>query len=412
MLILRAVDPTAFERAKKYVGFDAAASAVLRETRPAVVRHLPAVVDDFYTAIEEDSVAAAVLQGGAAQILRLKHTLAQWLDGLLLGPHDEAYVEARSRIGRVHVRIGLSQELMFTAMNRIRSHLSAVFHEELGADVSRYLEATDALNKILDLELAIMLDSYRDHWTQRARAHERLSTIGQLTAGIGHELRNPLATIESSLFLSERRLAELGVSDPELLRHQQRIVLQVRYCTKTISDLLDLAREHPPELRRIRLLPAVERAIEETQAAPEIRWRVEVEPELVVLVDADDLHRVLVNLLQNAVQAQPNGGRVLVRARSDDNGSEILVEDEGPGIPPELRKQVFEALFTTRPRGSGLGLALCRRIMDAHLGEIDVLESAGGARLRVWFPQRGDGSDPGPHGKPGRAPGAAIDQDR
>jgi two-component system, NtrC family, sensor histidine kinase HydH len=108
--------------------------------------------------------------------------------------------------------------------------------------------------------------------------------------------------------------------------------------------------------------------------------------ELVIHADPDDFALVLNNLVGNAAEAQPRGGRVQVSAGAVPGGVEIFVEDAGPGVPEELRGRVFEALFTTKARGTGLGLALCRRVVIAHGGEIGLLGSDSGARFRIFLP--------------------------
>src|SRR3954465_8037853 len=114
---------TFFESLKQYVGFTEASSSALRELYPLARPSFVPIVDDFYRAIEAHPGARAAITGGSAQVERLKQTLIQWLDSMLLGPHDETYYQLRARIGRVHVRIDLPQGFMFTAMNRIRVHL-------------------------------------------------------------------------------------------------------------------------------------------------------------------------------------------------------------------------------------------------------------------------------------------------
>src|SRR5262245_65745702 len=111
-----------FENIKLYVGFTGASSAALRELHPIAQPFFGPIVDDFYAAIEAHPGARGAITGGQAQIERLKGTLLQWIDKLLQGPHDEAYFELRARIGRMHVRIALPQQYMFTAVDRIRLH--------------------------------------------------------------------------------------------------------------------------------------------------------------------------------------------------------------------------------------------------------------------------------------------------
>src|SRR6185369_14926183 len=118
-----------------------------------------------------------------------------------------------------------------------------------------------ALHQILDIELAIMLETYRDDLLTKNRTAERLATIGQFAAGIGHELRNPLGVVESSAYLVSRRLEQLQVVDPGVARHMEKIATEVKRSGKTINDLLELARSRPLVRRRIDARDFVAQAI-------------------------------------------------------------------------------------------------------------------------------------------------------
>src|SRR5262245_20924698 len=162
--------PSFFENIKLYVGFTASSSAALRELHPIALPFFAPIVDDFYEAIEAHPGARQAITGGKAQIERLKQTLVKWMDKMLLGPHDEEYYELRARIGRMHVRIALPQEYMFTAMDRIRVRLLDVVRTNITDDPARVERTATALNQILDLELAIMLETYREDLETKHRS--------------------------------------------------------------------------------------------------------------------------------------------------------------------------------------------------------------------------------------------------
>jgi signal transduction histidine kinase len=381
------MDLETLESMRRYVGFDAALAAELVALASVARPHFPAIVDDFYAAIEAHPRAASVITGGGAQIRRLKSTLAGWLGSVLQGPYDAVYLESHARIGKVHVRIALPQELMFTAMNRIRSQLLSVVNAHYAADPEQAARTARAVNAVLDIELAIMLDTYREDLAEKVRSSERLATIGQLAASIAHELRNPLGAIDSSLFLVRRHLDKMGFQDAVLAKHHQRITEQVAHCAKTIDDLLDLARDRPPQRRRTQLAPLLDRAVDHSGTRERLELAVSVPDALTVDVDPDDLSLVLANLLLNAAEAQGESGTARVTAAEQDAGVEIRVCDDGPGVPREIRHQIFDALFTTKARGTGLGLALCRRIVGAHGGELELVDTERGTCLRIWLPR-------------------------
>ena len=382
------MDLTFFESLKRYVGFDEAASTALRDVHPLVQPSFVSIVDDFYAAIEAHPEARAAIKGGAPQIERLTQTLIRWLDTLLLGPHDEAYHQLRSRIGRVHVKIGLPQGFMFTAMNRIRVHLLDVIRERLTDEPAALERTATALHQILDLELAIMLETYREDLVLKNRNAERLATIGHFAASIGHEMRNPLGVIESSLFLLRQHLGPEAASAPNVAKHLDRIGGEISRANKTIHDLLDLARNRPPHCHRTELRGLVESAAQLSLLPASIEVTIATDPaDLVVYVDPDQIRQVLVNLFTNSIQAMPRGGRIDISGQAlSPSATRVRVCDDGPGIPVEARSRVFEALFTTKAKGSGLGLALCRRILEAHGGSIDLDSSETGASFVLVLP--------------------------
>ena len=369
---------------KDYVGFTDRSTQVLQSFHATATPHFAAIIDDFYATIEAHPGARAAITGGEAQIQRLKKTLIQWLDSLLQGPHDQEYFERRARIGRIHVVIDLPQAYMFTAMDRIRVHLLAVVRDEV-TDRQRLDELAEAINQILDIELAIMLETYREDLVLKNRTAERLATIGQFAASIGHELRNPLGVMESSVFLLREHLGSTA-DEPKVRKHLDRIALEVKRSNKTIQDLLELARNRSPTRQRTDVTKLITGAIELTAVPATVEILVSAPPGSTLDVDVDQLRQVLVNLITNSIQAMNGKGKVWVDVQRDASATLLRVRDAGPGIPAEVRSRVFEALFTTKAKGSGLGLALCRRIVEAHGGSIVVEPTSEGASFLITIP--------------------------
>ena len=172
---------------------------------------IPSIVDEFCAYLIRDPAIARRSEGKQLNLHCLKHSVIGWLQSTLSGPHTgETFLASRKRIGKVHVQIELPQEMMFTAMNCLRSRLLMIALTGI-EDTARRDATLLAVNRVLDLELALMLESYREHQQDQIKTHERLATIGQLAASIGHELRNPLGTIETSVYLMAQRLEKLGV---------------------------------------------------------------------------------------------------------------------------------------------------------------------------------------------------------
>lgn len=373
---------------KGYVGFTAESSALLHAVQPIVAPHYERIIDDFYARIAEHPGARRAITGGPEQIARLKTTLRRWLDELLRGPHDQAYLQRRARIGRVHVQIGLPQAYMFTAMNRIRVQVAAIIDRALADDPVLREKTLEALHQLADIELAIMLETYREDLEEKTRLSDRLATIGQFAAGIGHELRNPLSVIESSLFLLRQRLSRgATLTEPGTARHLDKIAAEVRRSTRTINDLLELARNVPPKRRTVSLRTLLDDAIADAHLPAGVDVSLSVTEGAAVL-DPDQIGRVLTNLMTNASQAMDGAGHLWIDATQVDGETHIRVRDSGPGVPSALRSRIFEALFTTKAKGTGLGLALCRRIAEAHGGTVTLEPSAAGACFLLCLPER------------------------
>ena len=374
---------TVFEELKRYVRFDEADGALLRGFHPRALPRFQEIAETFYDRILSHEEASQVLHGGESQVGQLKVTLVAWMDSLLTGPWDEGYWQQRYRIGRVHVRIGMPQHYMFGAMNVIREQLDLVAVERLGGRPE--LEPTRAaVGKILDLELAIMLHTYRDDLLAQQARVERLSTFGQLVGSIGHDLRNPLGVIETSLFILKGRVGQ----DERALKHVDRIKEQLDHANGIITNLLDMIRNRPLSPEPVVLAEVVAGAVGAVKRPAGVTLEVAGVGELpVVQGDPGQLRQVLVNLVENAVHAASPAGSVAVRGRRVDGSVLLDVEDTGPGVDPATRRRLFEPLITTKERGIGLGLALVKRIAERHGGGVEYSDRpGGGARFTVRLP--------------------------
>jgi signal transduction histidine kinase len=369
---------TIFEELKTYVGFGPADEAALEALHPLMRPDMEAIAELFYDRILANDGARQVLRGGEEVVGRLKVTLVDWMDLLLKGPWDQAYFERRCRIGRVHVRIAMPQHYMFGAMNVIRAELSRRIDERVAP--AAQAAARLALDRILDLELAIMLHTYREDLESQQKRSERLATFGQLVGSIGHELRNPLGVIESSLYILRGRAAD----DPRLEKHLGRIGDQVKIANSIISALLDMIRDRPLKLQPVKLADVLDEALAQVARPPGVAVSVEgVDGLPPVAGDAGQLRQVLVNLLANGYQALKGHGRVWVVGEAGPREITLRIEDDGPAVSPEIRARIFEPLVSDKVQGIGLGLALVRRIIERHNGRIGYQERPGGGAAFV-----------------------------
>ena len=228
---------------------------------------------------------------------------------------------------------------------------------------------------------------------EEARRSERLAALGQLSAGLAHELRNPLAVIKGSAETLSRKLAG---SDPITNEMAEYISSEVNRMNSLVTRFLDFARPHKLEMREERIPPLIERALKAARErwpdAPVLVER-EFAPDLpAVAADGELIERVFTNLALNAYEAMnPGGGKLRVSAVPSSDGKqgvEITFQDSGPGIPAELREQIFNPFFTTKDTGVGLGLSIVSKIVDDHRGWIHLTSEPGkGASFQIFLPQ-------------------------
>ena len=228
---------------------------------------------------------------------------------------------------------------------------------------------------------------------EEARRSERLAALGQLTAGLAHEIRNPLAVIKGSAETLTRRLQ---AADPVTTEVAGYISSEVNRLNTIVTRFLNFARPLKLERRLAQIPPLLERALKVAlERWPEAKVEAAQQysenlPE--INVDPDLCEQAFTNLVLNAYEAMTDtGGRLTVRvaaANSDGRrGVEINIEDTGPGIPPELHGQIFNPFFTTKKEGVGLGLSLVSKIVDDHRGWIRISSGPGkGACFRLFLP--------------------------
>jgi two-component system sensor histidine kinase HydH len=375
---------TLFAELKRYVGWRPEHEAALRALRPSAAPHFQRIADEFYARILEHEAAARVLLSGESSVGHLKVKLVAWMDRLLAGPWDEDYFDLRCTIGRVHVRIGLAQHYMFGAMNLLRDELKGVVEISHRGDAETMLLTQRSIGKILDLELAIMLHTYREDLEAQNARSERLATFGQLIGSIGHELRNPLGVMESSLYILDQRVE----ADERAKKHVLRIREQVRVANGIVSALLDMIRDRPLSWAEVRIAELMDDVLASVTVPLHARVSVSgLESLAPVAGDPMQLRQLFVNLVDNALQAIDGNGEVRVIGRVDADRVEVAVEDTGPGVDAETRRRLFEPLITTKTKGIGLGLALVKRIAERHGGEVRYAPRAElGARFVVRLP--------------------------
>ena len=223
--------------------------------------------------------------------------------------------------------------------------------------------------------------------TKELKDSERLAAIGETAGMVGHDLRNPLQTISGETYLAKTELKQLRDSPAKssLEESIQIIMDQSSYMDKIVSDLQDYVRPIKPDKAPVNLRKLLNATLAEVTIPENIKVQKRINMDLPeVAADAQLLKRVFINLAINAMQAMPDGGTLTIKTQEKKQikgNGKILIhfEDTGIGIPEEIKPKLFKPLFTTKSRGQGFGLAVCKRIVEAHGGAItfDSQESKG-----------------------------------
>ena len=252
--------------------------------------------------------------------------------------------------------------------------------EGLGkGDLSRRI-ALDGNDELSDLahrfdEMAARLEKHQRETLQE----QKLASIDRLCAGVAHEINGPLGII-----LGYAKVIRRQGLDEEAL---SAIESEAKHCQRIVEVLLDTSRHASPGFEPVDLAELADEGVERLRAIGKLEARrVEVRASGSTLAAGDEakLRQVILNLITNAVEATPDGGRIIVSIEQHLRRVTLAVEDEGPGLSAEAREHLFEPFFTTKERGTGLGLAISRAIVEAHRGEIRVREGeVGGARFEI-----------------------------
>jgi signal transduction histidine kinase len=242
----------------------------------------------------------------------------------------------------------------------------------------------------------VRLHAEKRDLSRRAQMAEKLAAVGTMTAGLSHEIRNPLNAAALQLSVLERRIARLARdAQPPLLEPLTVVKDEIRRLDHILEDFLQFARPREFVARAVDVGAVVTRVLDLLGGEAErrgIRLERDLEPVPPVAGDEERLRQVLVNLGLNALEAVREGGLVRVACRIAEAGAledhepsvEIVVDDDGSGVPPEARDRIFEPFFTTKAKGSGLGLSIVHAIVTQHGGRIRVEDSPeGGARFVV-----------------------------
>ena len=317
---------------------------------------------------------------GTAAMILIGYLLAQLIARPILRLRDMSQAVAG---GDLNQSIGLRQTDEIGELAGSFDTMTLRLRERT-AEAARLYEETVQRNKEL-AEINVRLQTMQGQLIQS----EKLAAVGQLTAGIVHDVKNPLAVIKG---LAEVLQDDATITDET--RHELQVIREsAEKANRIVSDLLKFARQSQPEIQSHDLRETVEASIRlTTYLIREARIQLVKEvPEQTLLVayDPQQIEQVLINLIHNAIQAMPNRGTLKVCLEQADGSAAVAIQDTGTGISPENLKRIFDPFFTTKPEGvgTGLGLSVSYGIIANHKGRIEVESEEGkGTKFTIYLP--------------------------
>jgi signal transduction histidine kinase len=361
---------------------------LLRGLRRPLEARVDGIVEAFYLHLLgfEPTRAVLVREETVDRLLALQR---RYLLSLTEGKLGARYLQDRLRIGRSHERIGLQPQWYLGAYCVLLEQMVPVIHEAYGGDRDVEASALAALVKLMNLDAQIVLDAYFEARQQRAVARsEHLAAVGELAASIAHEVRNPLAGMRGALEMLRRS----PPGSDGRLEVMDEVVAQIDRLERLVRDLLTFARPNPMSRQPVQLEALLERALRLSQDGDELRG-IQVERRYDVSAppvsgDAQQLEQVLLNLIHNAAHSMEGSGTLTLSVEAGAGSVIVGVRDTGKGMTPEILRQIFQPFFTTKHRGSGLGLPIVRKIVEAHDGSVRVESEPGvGTTVLVTLPR-------------------------
>ena len=233
------------------------------------------------------------------------------------------------------------------------------------------------------------LETLVEERTTQLKDSERLAAIGATAGMVGHDIRNPLQAITSDVYLAKTELASIPESEEKknALESLTEIEKNIDYINKIVADLQDFARPLKPHAEEADLKLIIDKLLEKNALPENVKVSVKVEAEVrKVVADASYINRIMYNLVNNAIQAMPKGGKLTIHAYKKANDAIITVKDTGVGIPESAKPKLFTPMFTTKSKGQGFGLAVVKRMTEALGGTVSFESQEGkGTKFTVRF---------------------------
>lgn len=353
----------------------------------ARLRQLAPSLEPILGTLAADLRRRVVAQNPEASVER---TL-EWLHSGLRGPWDATFYRDRADRGRLIVTRGLPSALIVTVVYHVRTaYLKQL--ADLGASIADRL----SIHKLVDLELAILLRTYEEEAANQLIQRERRWQIEQrasmqtLSIGFAHELRNPLNSAKLQFDVLERRIRRF-INDPSVAEPAALARQEIERLCDLVEDFLAYAKPAPLAPMMCDIVTLAEHVVETEQAfahdhgvalaieRPSSRWHARV--------DGDKVRQAIKNVVRNGLEAAPRGGRVDVQVNGGTDNVHIIVIDNGPGIPDNVRARLFEPFFSTKDCGTGLGMSIVQSVVAMHGGALAIGSSSAGTRVDLSLPR-------------------------
>jgi signal transduction histidine kinase/PAS domain-containing protein len=307
------------------------------------------------------------------------------------GFDKEAYLSAFDRIPRFS-REKIQDLMVF--YSRFAEMISKISYSnlKLAQSLSNQKELQEKLeDKAAEVEeYASQMEKIAEERARQLKDAERLSAIGATAGMVGHDIRNPLQAIISELYLEKMEVDSLprGEAKENLLESIRGIEENLFYINKIVADLQDFARPLNPREEQVEVETTIRDALTMVTIPDKVKVSLAVSNNLPpITADSTMIKRILVNLMQNGVQAMPNGGTLTISVQSKERCIRIVVEDTGEGIPLEVQGKLFTPLMTTKSKGQGFGLAVVKRMTAAMNGTVTFESEQGkGTKFTLEFP--------------------------
>jgi PAS domain S-box-containing protein len=273
--------------------------------------------------------------------------------------YEKEYITKDGTILPISIRVWLVRDEKWTPIGMWAIVRDITRRKQLENELKRYSEH---------------LENLVEERTQKLKDAERLAAIGETAAMVGHDIRNPLQTVEGALYLAKEEIKSLPSRTQEITNIEEMLNTiheETKYVDKIVSDLQDYARTLALELEETDIQQLINSILVDSPVPQNIEVSVTVEQDCcTITVDPTMIKRILTNLITNALQAMPDGGKLTIAASRKQDEVQISVQDTGPGISDENKAKIFQPLFSTKAKGQGLGLAVVKRLVEAHNGTI------------------------------------------